>query len=258
MITLYSGTPGSGKSLDCARTIYNWCRRGAPIICNFPINVDNIRMRKEKEIYFVPNSELNPDDLVAFSREYFSGRPLREDAILLMLDESQLLFNARDWRSKGRDRWNWFFTMHRHFGFYIILCCQYDAMLDCQVHCLIEYEIIHRKVKNIGWRGYLLSFLMLAPFNLFVKVRVWYPMKEKVNAEFFKSRKRYFKIYDTFELLDAPSQERPKDVPDRSGVLKPYRLGKKYRELPFGDDEKEENPNGCDLPLPDDEIQEKE
>ena len=47
MIVLYSGTPGSGKSLDCARTIYNWCRRKQTVLCNFPVNVDNIRLRGE-------------------------------------------------------------------------------------------------------------------------------------------------------------------------------------------------------------------
>lgn len=121
MIVLYSGTPGSGKSLDTARTIYNWCRRGAPIICNFPLNVDNIKVKRKKDIHFIPNGELDPDELVTFSKSYFSGRPCKEDSILLVIDEAQLLFNARDWSVKGRDRWNWFFTMHRHFGFFIIL-----------------------------------------------------------------------------------------------------------------------------------------
>ena len=91
MIVLYSGTPGSGKSLDTARTIYNWCRRGAPIICNFPLNVDNIRIKRKKDIHFIPNGELDPDELVSFSRSYFAGRPCKEDSILLVIDEAQLL-----------------------------------------------------------------------------------------------------------------------------------------------------------------------
>ena len=202
MIVLYSGTPGSGKSLDTARTIHNWCRRGAPIICNFPLNEDNIRVRRRKDIHFIPNGELDPDSLVAFSRAYFSGRPCKEDSILLVIDEAQLLFNARDWSARGRDRWNWFFTMHRHFGFFIILCAQFDRMLDRQVRGLIEYEYIHRKVNNMGWKGVFLSCLLLSPTNLFVKVKIWYPMKEKVGSEFFQCRKRYYSIYDTFALLD--------------------------------------------------------
>ena len=78
--------------------------------------------------------------------------------------------------------------MHRHFGYLIILCAQFDRMLDRQVRCLIEYEYIHRKVKNMGWRGWLLSFLFLSPFSeLFVKVKIWYPMKERIDCDFYKA-----------------------------------------------------------------------
>lgn len=213
MIVLYSGTPGSGKSLDCARTIYNWCRRGAPILCNFPVNVDNIRIRRQKDVRYITNDELNPDLLVSIAREYFAGRRVREDSILLIIDEAQLLFNARDWSAKGRERWTWFFTMHRHFGYFIILCAQFDRMLDRQVRCLIEYEYIHRKVKNMGWRGWFLSFLFLSPFSeLFVKVKIWYPMKERIDCDFYKACPKFYNIYDTFELIEAPLS-----VPARSG-----------------------------------------
>ena len=95
MIVLYSGTPGSGKSLDTAGTIYKWCRRGAPIICNFPLNVDNIRVKRKKDIHFIPNGELDPDELVSFSRSYFAGRPCKEDSILLVIDEAQLSLSLR-------------------------------------------------------------------------------------------------------------------------------------------------------------------
>ena len=67
---------------------------------------------------------------------------------------------------------------------------------------LIEYEYVHRKVNNMGWKGIFLSCLLLSPTNLFIKVKIWYPMKEKVGSEFFQCRKRYYSIYDTFALLD--------------------------------------------------------
>ena len=186
MIVLYSGTPGSGKSLDCARTIYNWCRRGNPIICNFPINIDNIKIKGNKDIRFVTNDELTPDYLVETAKEHFAGRRVKEDSILLIIDEAQLLFNARDWTAKGRDRWTWFFTMHRHFGYLIILCAQFDRMLDRQVLPLFS--------------------------ELFVKVKIWYPMKERIDCDFYKASPRFYRIYDTFELIEAPGS-----VPARSG-----------------------------------------
>ncbi len=203
MISLYSGTPGSGKSLDCARTIYNWCRLKKLVICNFPVNTDKIRIRGRKDIRYIPNTDLDPDYLVEIAKEHFKGKKVKEDSILLIIDESQLLFNARDWAAKNRRRWTWFFTMHRHFGFFILLCAQYDRMLDRQVRSLIEYEYKHRKVSNMGWRGWFTSLMMLAPGKLFVKVRVWYPMHEKVGAEFYRCAKKYYSIYDTFALLDT-------------------------------------------------------
>lgn len=38
MIYLFTGTPGSGKSLDVARVIKNKLRAKQPVICNFPVN----------------------------------------------------------------------------------------------------------------------------------------------------------------------------------------------------------------------------
>ena len=95
-----------------------------------------------------------------------------------------------------------FFTLHRHLGFDIILIAQFDRMLDRQIRALIEYEYIHRKVSNFGWKGKILSLLALG--NLFVTVKVWYPMKEKVGSEFFKCKRKYYSLYDTYMMLDAP------------------------------------------------------
>ena len=196
MIVLYSGTPGSGKSLDCARTIYNWLWMGKTVLCNFPVNVDNIKIRGKKDIRYIPNHELEPDSLVAIAR----------DSILMIIDESQLIFYSRVLTMKGRERWTWFFTTHRHFGYFILLCAQFDRMLDRQIRGLIEYEFIHRKVSNMGWRGWFLSLVMMAPGTLFVKVKVWYPMKEKVGSEFYRCQKKYYSLYDTFALLDSPDR----------------------------------------------------
>ena len=54
----------------------------------------------------------------------------------------------------------------------------------------------------MGWKGMFLSCLLLSPTNLFIKVKIWYPMKEKVGSEFFQCRRKYYSIYDTFALLD--------------------------------------------------------
>lgn len=54
MIYLYSGTPGSGKSLHVARVIRNTLLLNKPVLANIPINTDRIR-HPERFIY-VPDA----------------------------------------------------------------------------------------------------------------------------------------------------------------------------------------------------------
>lgn len=198
MIRLYSGTPGSGKSLHVAEKICNRLNAGRPVICNFAINEEWLSKKPKRQRNFTClfNNELTVNKLIDFSFQYFNGKTVKEDSILLVIDEAQRLFNARTWDAKGREEWLNFFAQHRKFGYEIILVAQFDRMLDRQIRCLIEYESVHRKLLNYGWKGILLSCLMLSP-RLFVAVNVWYPMKEKTGAEFFKYKKRYSKLYDT-------------------------------------------------------------
>jgi zona occludens toxin (predicted ATPase) len=200
MIYLYSGTPGSGKSLHVARVIRSTLLLNKPVLANIPINTDRIR-HPERFIY-VPDARLRPSALMEYSQKHFEGKTVKEGEILLIIDEAQRLFNARDWSKSDRAAWNEFFQLHRHFGYDIILVAQFDRMLDRQVRSVIEYEQIHRKVSNYGWRGWLLCALMVAP-ALFVSVKMWYPMRERVGSEFFRYSKRLGRMYDTFMTFPA-------------------------------------------------------
>ena len=200
MISLFSGTPGSGKSLHVAERLYWWIKSGKPCICNFDIDLSKIKGHKEKHFSFVDNSALNPDYLIHYEQDYISETgKVKEGSILLVIDECQLLFNSRDWGHSGRSGWLLFFTMHRHLGYDIILVAQFDRMIDRQIRCLVEYEYIHRKVSNFGWKGKIFSLVALG--NLFVCVKTWYPLKEKVGSEFFRAKKVYYSLYDTYRMF---------------------------------------------------------
>lgn len=205
MISLYSGTPGSGKSLHMAMNLYWWIRAGKPCICNFALATDKIKLSKKQDFHFVREDQLTPSYLIEFAKERIrKNGKVKEGSILLVIDECQRLFNARDWGQKGRGEWLTFFTLHRHLGYDIVLIAQFDRMLDRQIRSLIEYEYIHRKVSNFGWKGKLLSLFAFG--NLFVTVKVWYPMKQKVGSEFFRAKKMYYGLYDTFATFDDPAQ----------------------------------------------------
>lgn len=200
MIYLYSGTPGSGKSLDMARSIINDLRFNRPVICNFPISVPNRLKRKEKLFNFWNNDFLCPAELVKFSNSYFNDHKFFEGAINLYIDECQLIFNARQWNAKGRSDWNAFFTNHRHFGYDIVLVAQFDKMIDRQIRSLIETEVIHRKVNNMGLKGLFFRTLFLSP-TLFIKIHYYYPTKDKLSVQFFRYNNSYSKIYDSYSSV---------------------------------------------------------
>ncbi len=50
MIYLFTGTPGSGKSLHTAQVIYYQLRSKKPCIANFDINLQNVRKRDPEKL----------------------------------------------------------------------------------------------------------------------------------------------------------------------------------------------------------------
>ena len=200
MIYLYSGTPGSGKSLHMATQLYYWLKSGKHAIGNFEINTSMIKRCKGKFIY-TDNLKLTPEFLKSYAVEYFKSHKFNEGALRVYIDECQLIFNAREWNIKGRSEWLSFFTQHRKYGYDVYLVAQFDRMIDRQIRSLIEYEIIHRKVSNFGIMGKILSAASMG--KLFVAVKIWYPLKEKVGSEFFKAHKKYYRLYDSYKTFST-------------------------------------------------------
>lgn len=204
MISLYSGTPGSGKSLHCARTIINWSRLGCPVIGNFTVDLSKY---KRADYTYCPNHEMSPDYFIKFKLDRYGDKHIPESTMLIVIDECQLLFNARDWQQTGRNKWLSFFTQHRKFGYDIILIAQFDRMVDRYIRSLIEYEYIHRKMSNFGWQGKMLSLFFGG--KTFIAVKRWYPLKEKVGSEIFHARKSLYSIYDSYATFDAAASSAP-------------------------------------------------
>ena len=203
MIELYSGTPGSGKSLHVAKIIRERLRMyNCVIIGIFYVNQNTVKKRKGTYIY-VDNSRLEPERLIKFAIRYarHKGRRLKEDELYLFIDEAQLLFNSRDWQLIKTSGWVSFYSQHRKLGFYIGLIAQFDRMLDRQIRSLVENEIKHRKVSRAGLFGKLLGFL--TGDNLFIYIKIWYPMKQKVYSEFFLGTKKVYDLYDSYGLFQT-------------------------------------------------------
>lgn len=197
-IYLYSGTPGSGKSLHCARDIRDYLRyKKLPVVANFPINEAT---RGYERFTYRDNSEVTPEYLVRFARDYWQDHKFGEDRILLVLDECQLLFNSRDWAQKDRMAWLEFFSQHRKYGYMILFVAQFDRMIDRQIRSLVEYEYVHRKMGNFGWKGKAITLLALG--ELYVCVKRFYSLSERIGVEYFRAHKSLFRMYDSYATFD--------------------------------------------------------
>lgn len=143
--------------------------------------------------------------------QVLNNHEFREGRLRVYIDECQLIFNAREWNITGRKEWLSFFTQHRKYGYDIYLIAQFDRMIDRQIRSLIEYEVIHRKASNFGTMGTLFS--LFTGGNLFVAVTMWYPMKEKIESQFFKANRKYYSLYDTYNTFGSDT--------DKTSILDP-------------------------------------
>lgn len=201
MIYLYTGTPGSGKSLHAARDIVNRLHRGGTLIANFPIKLEAIKKKIKGNFIYKDNSEMTVNFLVDYAyKNHVIGK---ENQSLVIIDEAQIIFNCREFGQKDRLQWVKFFTQHRKLGYNIILCTQVDRMIDRQIRGLVEYEIKHRKINNYGVMGILCSLTFQ---TYFIAIEYWYGMKgpdSKLSVSFFRFQKKYQEIYNSYQLFDT-------------------------------------------------------
>lgn len=86
-ISLYSGTPGSGKSLHATERIRARLKRGLPVLANY--NLDKSKIPNPELFHYVDNQDLKPSVLVNFARGWFGTHHFGEDKILVVVDECQ-------------------------------------------------------------------------------------------------------------------------------------------------------------------------
>lgn len=200
MIYLFTGTPGSGKSLHVAEMVYYKVKWKHPVLCNFEVNKG--LFKDSRSFRYVPNESLTPEYLTEYARDYFKLQPFREGQITLVIDECQTIFQSRDWRAADRNDWVTWFTQHRKLGYNVYLVCQYHEMIDKQIRTLVEYEVSHRKVNNVGMFGRVVNVLMVG-HPLVCAVTKWYGQKMRLGSDWFVGRKKFYRLYDTLKVFEA-------------------------------------------------------
>lgn len=193
MIRIYTGTPGSGKSLHSIRLVCAYLKEGKNVISNFPIKIDQVKKCHGK-YYFLSNDDITTQYLLQFCKT--QHKPEVENQTLLIIDEASVKFNSRSFNAKDRLGFCSFFAQHRKYGFNVVLVCQNMRQIDRQIRDLIELEVKHRKLNTY-------SFWRILPFPLFVAIERNVSVNEKNEHEFFFYSKYYGGLYDTFFEFDS-------------------------------------------------------
>lgn len=200
-IHMYTGIPGSGKSLSATQKILEYLKSGKEVVSNYPITFNKKEIKKgyKDRFTYLPDEEITVKYLFnrAIERGYTKDR--KEIHCLVVIDECASVFNCRDFGDKNRKHWLVFFRLHRKLRYNLILVTQQDRMIDRQIRAKVEKEFHHRKLQNIYW------WFALLPVKLFVRKEYYYGMSPKIaiNWEFFRFRKSIGKRYDTFALFDG-------------------------------------------------------
>lgn len=161
MISIYTGRPGCGKSYHAALDAYNYLANGRVVIANFELFSEQVKPIKGVTTgvcYFVANEQITAENLIGYAlHNHDISDSERGAQALLIIDEAQVLFNARDWKNPNRAIWCEFFQQHRKFGYEVILVSQDQTFVDKQIRECINMEINHRLVSNFGFSGKLMS-----------------------------------------------------------------------------------------------------
>lgn len=208
MITLNSGTPGSGKSYDTSRVIYEYLEQGKTVISNYEVYVDKVVPKKNTKVgtfILCENKEINVINLVwyALTHHVNVNGKIAENQALIVIDEAQNLFNARDWKNPNRHLWIEFFTQHRKLGYDIILTSQSADFIDKQIRGCIQVEMKHRRVSNYGFSGILMSIFFGYKCKLFLRIEYDFPTGSKYFKTYLKPNQKIFDFYESNKLFES-------------------------------------------------------
>lgn len=190
---IYTGTPGSGKSLHAMKEVEFYLKCGKNVIANFPIHIDKLK-NVTGHFYYLPNDKITVNYLVNFSKIKHDLE--RENQTLLVIDEASVKFNSRGFQAKDRNEFLNFFSQHRKYGFYCLFIAQTSKQIDRQIRDQFELEIKHRKLNNY-------KVFWILPFPLFVANTYNCCFKDIIESNFFSYNKKYGDLYDTFYEFDS-------------------------------------------------------
>lgn len=201
MIHLYTGVPGSGKSIHIAAVCKYAFKHGYPILSNFQLNTEKY---PKANLTVYDNDVLTPRLIEEWAIDYWANtdRPFKEDSITVVLDEVGLLFSNRAWNSPDRKDWIRLASLHRKYGIRMIWAVQQKQMIDKQLLGMCEMIWTHRKLSNMGSLGFWL-YVLSGCRPLFCAAARWNGTVrgKPLETKWYMGRKSLYELYDTRQIF---------------------------------------------------------
>lgn len=222
MITIIQGTPGSGKSSVATVDMLEFLMSGGAVACNYNLipnwhykladlntkvkwgfkDRDEVARSYWDRAFRIGTAdtifELS-DRLKDITTDYKGTNALGEGRGRLYLDESQLLFNSRNW--KDNYEFIEFFTQHRKLGWDVYLIAHTADMIDKQIRGLIEYETRLRNMQKVK----ILGLFPVTPFPTFLAITRYAGISAGAGQIAYRRaytlRKAYSSLYDSMEVF---------------------------------------------------------
>jgi len=213
-ITAVTGKVGSGKNLYAIQRIVEYAFQGRRVVANFRVDLRPLQPMLQRLLgRDCPSVEHLPgrptyDDL----RRLGKGGPREHRSGLLVLDECGPLFNARSWQDKDRAQVIDWFLHSRKLAWDCLLIVQNIGLVDKQIRiAVIESLVTLKRLDRMRILG-----LPLPRVHLAVERYGTEPAAPVAQRTVFRGS-RYFKAYDTTELLGEDLTEQAEEGTEGSG-----------------------------------------
>lgn len=208
MIYCYSGFPGSGKTLDAVDLIVAKLRAGCDVITNIDLNFSMRKKPFKGSLTHIDIPQLQRVDAV---KQWAISHRREKYATWIVIDEAQVVFDARFWDDDGRSDWNIFFSQHRKYNSNVILITQSAENLDKRIRANVEILRKHTNIANASKLTRTLSLFLGHKFFIANDFYAGYSRGNNIGSHWILARRSLTRYYNTFQIVDDVPEDKKEE-----------------------------------------------
>ncbi len=150
MIVGYVGTPGSGKTYEAVKFVLDQLMTGRVVYSNIT-GFDDLHCRELiKSVCGLSHLAITRQLHTLTNEQLENFWDHIQPSSLVVIDEVQLVFGSRDWQSEKNKKFGNWASIHRKFGYDVVLITQNPERVESSVRGLFEWTYLFRKVNFFG------------------------------------------------------------------------------------------------------------